>query len=169
MSILTSFRRRLADTPSAPAPGAAAETADQPEATTALPFDGYGSLNEKQLINSLSHHSQVELEAIDGYERANKGRIAVLDKLRYMRGQEPMDGYDALSSTQVVEALETADMVTIKRVRAYERKFANRPDVTEQVIRVHERTLAGNPAPPPAGYQAPKISAEDAAASASAR
>ncbi len=59
----------------------------------------------------------------------------MLDKLRYMRGREPIPGYDALSVEEIVAVLKPADLVTLKKVRAYERKFANRPDVLEEVVR----------------------------------
>ena len=72
----------------------------------------------------------------------------MLDKLRYMRGSEPLPGYDALSVEEIVTALGEADLATIKKVRGYERKFANRPDVLEEVVRVHHRRLASQPAEP---------------------
>jgi hypothetical protein len=100
-------------------------------------------------MNGLSDHSQVELEAVEGYEpeleavegyeRSHKDREPVLDKPRYMRGREPLPSYDALSVEQIVAALGEADLATIKRVRAYERKFANRPNVLEEVVRVLHR------------------------------
>ena len=69
--------------------------------------------------------------------------------LRYMRGSEPLPGYDALSVEEIVAALEEADLATIKKVRGYERKFANRPDVLEEVVRVHHRR-SGKPTREPA-------------------
>jgi hypothetical protein len=38
---------------------------------------------------ALSEHSQVELEAVESYERSHKDRGPVLAKLHYMRGREP--------------------------------------------------------------------------------
>ncbi|CAN5586223.1 hypothetical protein BH10ACT11_BH10ACT11_20540 [soil metagenome] len=108
-------------------------------------------------MSSLSHHSQVELGAIEDYERANKRRINVLDKLRYMRGKEPIDGYDELPSQEIVAVLDTADLPLIKRVRAYERKFANRPDILQKVIEVHHRSLEQKPAPLAPGVQKPPV------------
>ena len=70
----------------------------------------------------------------------------MLDKLRYMRGREPLPGYDALSVEEIVAALEEADLATIKKVRGYERKFANRSEVLEEVVRVHHRRQATEPA-----------------------
>ena len=61
----------------------------------------------------------------------------VFDKLRWLRQDEPLPGYDALSSEEVVAALEKADLATIKRVRGYERKFAGRRLVLDEVTRMH--------------------------------
>jgi hypothetical protein len=129
------------------------DTADAPAETTP-PFDGYDRLNDKQVIGELPKHSQVELEAVEGYERSHRNRLTVLDKLRYMRGSEPLPGYDEMSVREINAALESADMETINRVRGYERKFAKRPDVLEEVDRVRHAHRATNPAPaaPPA-YQ----------------
>ena len=96
-------------------------------------------------MNTFSDHSQAELAVIEDYERSNKNRLAVLDKLRDMRGRQPMDGYDDLSIDEIVAALEDADLSTIKDVRAYERKFANRPEVHSAVARVHHRYRGESP------------------------
>ena len=64
-------------------------------------------------------HSQIELEAVESYERSHRGREAVLNKLRYLRGREPFAGYDAMSVDEILAALEEADLATIKRVRGY--------------------------------------------------
>ena len=112
---------------------------------TSQPFDGYDRLNERHVLKTLPDHSQAELAVIEDYERSNKNRDAVLDKLRYMRGRQPMEGYDDLSAEKIVAALEDADLATIKDVRTYERKFANRPDVLAAVARVHHRYRGDNP------------------------
>jgi hypothetical protein len=117
------------------------------------PFEGYDRLNAGEIKTKLSHHSQVELEAVESYERSHKSREAVLDKLRYMRGSEPFPGYDALSVEEIVAVLEKADMATIKKVRDYERKFANRPDVMEEVVRVHQLRRTTEPASVAPGYE----------------
>ncbi len=91
------------------------------------PFDDYDRLNERHVMARLSHHSQVELAAIEDYERAHKNRVPVLDKLHYMRGREPLTGYDALSVEDIVAALEDADLATIREIRDYERKVRQPP------------------------------------------
>jgi hypothetical protein len=118
-----------------------------------LPFAGYDRLNTREVKEGLSDHTQIELEAVETYERSHQDREAVLNKLRYLRGREPFPGYDAMSVEEVVGALEQADMATIKKVRGYERKFANRPEVLEEVIRLHGERRTTEPAIVAPGYQ----------------
>jgi hypothetical protein len=118
-----------------------------------LPFAGYDRLNVREVKRELSAHTQIELEAAESYERSHKDREAVLDKLRYLRGSEPFPGYDGMSVEEIVAALEKADLATIKRVRDYERKFANRRQVVEEVVRVHRERRATEPATAAPAYQ----------------
>ena len=118
-----------------------------------LPFAGYDRLNVRELRRELSDHTQIELEAVESYERSHKDREAVLDKLHYLRGSEPCPGYDAMSVEEIVAALEKADLATIKRVRDYERKFTNRRQVVEEVVRVHRERRATEPAIAAPAYQ----------------
>ena len=101
-----------------------------------LPIPGYEELSEKQISDQLSRLSQVELAAVETYERGHGSRPVVLDKLRYMRGSEPLRGYDALTTEQIAEALAGADSGTVRAVRDYERKFGRRRSVLDEVIRV---------------------------------
>lgn len=140
MSILTTVRDRYFPRASSDSQSSNAKQGAGGEAS--VPFDGYDRLDSREVMDGLSKHSQIDLETIESYERAHKDRDPVLDKLRYMRGREPLDGYDALSAEQVVTALEEADMPTIKGVRSYERKFANRGTVMDEVVRVHHQRLA---------------------------
>jgi hypothetical protein len=73
--------------------------------------------------DQLSQLSQVELAAVETYERAHRSQPVVLEKLRYVRSSEPMPGYDALTPEQIAEELAGADAETIRAVRDYERKF----------------------------------------------
>ena len=73
----------------------------------------------------------------------------MLNKLRYLRGSEPFPGYDAMSVEEILAALKEADLATIKKVRGYERKFANRPAVLNEVARVHRERRETEPAAPP--------------------
>jgi hypothetical protein len=101
-----------------------------------LPISGYDGLKDKQIADQLSQLSQEELATVETYERAHEGRPVVLDKLRYMRGSEPLPGYDALTSEQIAEALAGADAETVKAVRDYERKFQHRQSVLDEAARV---------------------------------
>jgi hypothetical protein len=129
----------------------ATEVSSAPEAQ--LPFAGYDRLSTSEVKDGLSDHTQIELEAVETYERSHQDREAVLNKLRYLRGREPFPGYDAMSVEEVVGALEEADMATIKTVRGYERKFANRRQVLEEVVRLHAERRTTEPATVAPGYQ----------------
>jgi hypothetical protein len=131
MKILDRLRNR--------SPRGAAGDPGSAEAATAhqsLPTPSYDRLNSKQVTDQLSQLSQVELATVEIYERAHGNRPAVLDKLRYMRGSEPLRGYDALSPDQIATALSGADAETVKAVRDYERKFAHRRQVVEEAARI---------------------------------
>lgn len=154
MTILTALRNRFSSRETA---ARRSQTAGEgkPEAVAdgGLPFAGYDRLDARGVINALSDHTQIELEAAEAYERSHKSRERVLDKLRYMRGSEPLPGYDALSVEEIVSALEHAEPATIQRIRGYERKFANRTAVHEAVVRAHHRGLADRQARPVPAYQ----------------
>jgi hypothetical protein len=141
MNVLTAIRDRVSTPESSAAQ--AGDPQPDPGAEAGLPFPGYDRLDARHVMDDLRTRSQIELEAIEGYERSHKDREAVLDKLRWMRGSEPMLGYDALSVEEIATALGAADSTTIKKVRSYERKFANRPLVLDEVVRIHHRDLEG--------------------------
>ena len=101
------------------------------------PVPGYDRLKTKNLIASLSSRSQVELAKIESYERTHQNREEVFDKLRWLRQGEPFPGYDALSTEEIVAALDECDLEAIKRVRGYERKFGARRKVLDEVSRLH--------------------------------
>lgn len=105
--------------------------------TVEEPVTGYEKLKTKEVIASLSGHSQVELTKIESYERTHQDRASVFDKLRWLRQVEPFPGYDALNVDEVMAALDDADLSTLKRVRGYERKFGARRDVLDEVDRLH--------------------------------
>jgi hypothetical protein len=150
MSILTTLRDRVS-TREPPADG---EGQGDSAVKARLPFAGYDRLDVRHVVDGLREHSQNELEAVELYERSHQNREPVLDKLRFMRGSEPLPGYDSLDVDEIVTELAEADMSTIKKVRCYERKFANRRDVMEEVVRVHHRGLANQPASAAPAYKA---------------
>ena len=150
MTVFSTFRERFS------APGIStggSQTGDGSDEETDPPFAGYDKLDGREVIDGLSAHSQVELTALEGYERSHKSREPVLDKLRYMRGSEPFAGYDALGVEEIVATLGEADSATLKKVRSYERKFCNRPAVLEEVVRVQHERRAAQPAVAPPAYE----------------
>jgi hypothetical protein len=94
---------------------------------------GYAKLNERHAIAALGPLNQVELTAIECFERTHRGRVPVLDKLRYLRDPEPLPGYDALEPDAIGERLAGVDATRVKAVREYERKHQNRPPVNAKV------------------------------------
>jgi hypothetical protein len=110
-----------------------------------VPISGFDRLKDKEIAGRLSQLSQAELATVETHERAHEARPVVLDKLRYMRGSEPLPGYDALTTEQIAEALAGADAETVKAVRDYERKFQRRPAVLDETARVlpNSRASAG--------------------------
>ena len=101
-----------------------------------LPIPGYDQLDDKQVSDHLSQLSQAELATVETYERAHRSRPAVLEKLRYMHGSEPLPGYDDLTTEQIAAALAGADAKTVRAVRDYERKFQRRLSVLDEAARV---------------------------------
>jgi len=131
MKILEAIRKRRSGGPEHHTPATAGSAGED-----RLPISGYDQLREKQVSDQLSQLSQVELAAVETYERAHGSRPVVLDKLRYMRSSEPLPGYDALTPEQISEALAGADGETIRAVRDYERKFRHRQSVLTEAARI---------------------------------
>jgi hypothetical protein len=55
-----------------------------------LPIPGYDSLNDRDAGARLAFLSQVELAAVEIYERSHQERPEVLDRLRHMHCSEPL-------------------------------------------------------------------------------
>ena len=110
-------------------------------------LSGGGVVNEARFVATLSTRSQVELKEIEDDERANESRPKVLDKLRYLRGSEPVQGYDELEAEEVGPALEDAQIGTLDAVREYERKFQRRPIVLDAVATLRRRRRAPEESP----------------------
>ena len=99
-----------------------------------LPYPGYDHHGEKQIVGELHLHSQVQLAAVEEYERAHSARKAVLDKLHFLRRSEPLPGYDAMSVKQILATAKGADLDTLDHIWFYETKFGQRPAVLDVVI-----------------------------------
>ncbi len=118
------------------------------------PFKGYDRLEITKLNVSLHKYSQAQLAAIEEYERANQDREEVINKLRYMRTAQPLENYDEMTPDQIIATLEGADVKTIKDIRDYERKFANRKEVVDAVAAAKRADRAARPVEKPPAYQA---------------
>ena len=120
----------------------AATGTDLPQ-ENALAIPRYDRLAVWKLLRRLPELSQTEMAAVETYERAHGQRVAVLEKLRYLRGDEPLVGYDAMSPDEISAALKDADLASIDRVRFYERRLRNRDSVLVDI----ERLRASRPRP----------------------
>lgn len=94
-----------------------------------LPIEGYVTLTTGQITPRLNPLTQVELRTIDGFERRNKHRSSVLERIEALKGDEPFAGFDDLGEEAVVSRLPELDHETITRVRAYEQQHRRRVDV----------------------------------------
>jgi hypothetical protein len=150
MTFSSLFRSRRGGAPSPPPGG---EPDDTAPVETGLPYPGYDRLDDREVIAGLSQHSQVELTAVEAYERSHKARHTVFNKLRYLRRREPVSGYDALEVKQILTIVESADRETLDRLRSYEQKFANRPAVLDPVILAQRALRAARPDEPVPAYQ----------------
>ena len=107
-----------------------------------LPITNYDNLDAKQLRAHLSPLSQVDLAAIESYELSHKARSVVLNRLHWLRGSEPVPGYDALGTEEIVQGLAEADTETVKAVRDYERRHQDRHAVRAEVVRALPTAMA---------------------------
>jgi hypothetical protein len=132
MKILESLRNRSSRRDTGAPRSAEAGSADKHR----LPIARYDELERKQMFPQLSRLSQIELATIEAYERSHRARPVVLNRLRWLRGNEPLPGYDALDSAEIVRILADADAATAKAVRSYERHHRDRREVRAEVARV---------------------------------
>lgn len=130
MTILNALRNRRSQ---ASGRGAEAETSSGDEHE--LPISGYDGLKERRSPISCLSSRRWSCRRLR-HTGAHEGRHVVLDKLRYMRGGEPLPGYDALTTEQIAKVLAGADAETVKAVRDYERKFQHRKSVLDETVRV---------------------------------
>jgi hypothetical protein len=130
MKLFAAARRRPSD--------AAPEAADLPHLDT-VPIARYERVRDGQVIAELPQLTQTQLTAVETYERTHAQRAAVLDKLRYLRGTEPLAGYDRLTEDEMPGVLGTADLETIENVRSYERRLRRRDRVLSEVERVRRQ------------------------------
>lgn len=120
-------------------PGSADASSEQQR----LPIARYDQLADRQVIKELSHLSQVELATVEAYERSHRDRPVVLNRLRWLKGSEPLPGYDALEPVAIVGALAEGDSAKLRAVRSYERRHRVRREILNEVARVLPASRAG--------------------------
>ena len=112
-----------------------ATVADSPEAASQELTDRFARLSERDAVAGLQQFNQAELAAIETFERSDRERQGVLNKLRYLRQREPVPGYDALEPDAIGEALSAHGTETIKAAREYENKLRRRPTALKAIDR----------------------------------
>ena len=132
MRILGGLRNGSSNGPDGARGSAEASSADEQP----LPIARYDQLEGKQVFPQLSQLSQVELAAVETHERSHRNRPVVLNRLRWLRASEPLPGYDALDSDEIIRILADAGAATVKAVRSYERHHRDRGEVRAAVARV---------------------------------
>ena len=86
-----------------------------------LAISGYDDLTAEEIVAKLRELSQIDIAKVDAYERRHEDRKTVIDKIAWLRADEPWPGYDELNVTEVQAALREADGDLVQRVRTYER------------------------------------------------
>jgi hypothetical protein len=132
MKLLDRLRNRLPRREGGDPGSTGASSAEEQQ----LPIGRFDRLDGKQVVSQLSGLSQLELAAVEAHERSHRKRPVVLNRLRWLRGSEPLSGYDALDSDAIVRAVADADAATVKAVRSYERHHRDRPEVRAEAARV---------------------------------
>lgn len=116
-----------------------------PEET--VPIEGYDRLDLVDLFAAFRKSSQTDLTRVEAYERAHQDRRPVLDKLRYLRGREPVAGYDAMAPDEILASLADADIPVLHDARGYETKLRHRPEVLEGLGDLRRARRAGDGTP----------------------
>ncbi|MBV9817759.1 MAG: DUF892 family protein [Solirubrobacterales bacterium] len=113
-----------------PTPAPAAPAPDD------LAIPSYDGRNAQEIVARLATLSQIELVAIDAYERGHENRSTVLERISALRAEEPWPGYDELNVAEVIERLARRDSEQVKRTRDYERAHKDRAGVLRAAARV---------------------------------
>ncbi len=99
------------------------------------PMAGYDELNASDIVTKLTELSQDELRSVNAYERANKSRDTVIDRVKALQESQPFSGYDDLTGREVAERVRDADEKTVNSVREYEGRHKRRVEVLEAAQR----------------------------------
>jgi ferritin-like metal-binding protein YciE len=120
--------KRRTETP-APAPTPTPTAED-------LPIPGYDDLTAEDISGRLAGLSQSDLVAVDTYERTHGDRSTIRTRIETLRGEEPWEGYDALTVEEIrAELGESEGDERADAVRSYERAHKNRAGVMSAVER----------------------------------
>src|SRR3954451_14685233 len=103
------------------------------------PFPDYDDLNAGQVVARLSELPQRELGSVAAYERANRNRRSVLERVTALTADEPYPGYDDDDTDEIVRRVRGGETVAI-RVRDYESRHRRRVTVLEAA----QRELTGS-------------------------
>jgi hypothetical protein len=113
----------------------------------AVPIQGYDGLGITELFAEFRMRSQAELTQVEAHERSHQDRAPVIDKLRYLRGREPVEGYDEMSPDQILAEYADADIPALHDARGYEQKMRHRPEVLEGFGDLRRARRAGDGTP----------------------
>ena len=105
-----------------------------------LPIADYDRLNAGQGVTRLSDLTQLEWRTVAAYERRNRKRRSVLERIDALEADEPWAGYDEADAEAVIERLRGADDATVARVRDYEGRHRRRVGVLETAQRQLSRS-----------------------------
>jgi ferritin-like metal-binding protein YciE len=107
--------------------------------TDPAPWPDYAELNAGQVVARLGDLPQAELTAVAAYERANRNRRAVLERVDALTGEEPWPGYDTDDPDEILRRVRGGGRIAT-RVRDYEARHRRRVPVLEAA----QRELAGS-------------------------
>jgi ferritin-like metal-binding protein YciE len=105
----------------------------------AAPWPGYGDMNAGQVVVRLAELTQAQLAAVAAYERANRNRRSVLERIDALTGEEPWPGYDTDAAGEILRRVRGGGRLAT-RVRDYEARHRRRVPVLEAA----QRELAGS-------------------------
>jgi hypothetical protein len=98
------------------------------------PWPGYDELNVGQVLARLSELSQRELAGVASYERANRNRRSVLERVDALTADEPWPGYDDEDPDAILRRVRGGGRLA-STVRDYEARHRRRVPVLEAAQR----------------------------------
>jgi len=98
------------------------------------PWPGYDAQNAGQVVARLGELSQRDLASVADYERANRNRRSVLERVDALTAEEPWPGYDELDAREIQRRVR-ADATVASDVRDYEARHRRRVPVLEAAQR----------------------------------